>query len=157
MSTLHATHLCPQVHFVQGRSDFFRQDPSHRYSWRRLQPRGEARQRTGFSHETGELHVGIFLEPRPNDRVILGLDIFRTGLTIKPTITEQLRHLWYEEVAAWPRKSSALLRKAHFAVSFVEVPTTRDRVEYWRGELERVLGDPESYEPVSLKQHEEQK
>jgi hypothetical protein len=140
-----------RVHVVERRSEFYIADApapsSGRERWRRMSAREEARGRTGVDSSTGEVSVAIFVERRPNDRPVIGFDLFRTGLLqLTDETIRRLEKLWSEDVAQLPAAvQRRLSRKAHFSCSFVEVPTERDRVAEWTRELEQVLLNPRSY------------
>jgi hypothetical protein len=144
--TLSAEIAAPHVQCFSGQQHSFIQCGSE---WHRMTPRDEAHAHTGQDRQTGELNIGVFIERRPGDRVIIGFDVFRTGLRLKREVTERLDLKWQEEVATLPSRTLRhLSRKAHFSLSFAEIPTTAARVEYWQGEIERALSDPGSYEQL---------
>jgi hypothetical protein len=138
-----AAVTAPFVKFIgPGKSPYFVED---RYRWRRMRPREEARLRTGFANDNRELHVGVFVERRQNKHAIVGFNMFKVGLALRPEVLVELLLKWQREDAPSLMPKSFRL-KSRFSKSFVEIPTTSNRVEFWKQLFESVLTDSRSYE-----------
>jgi hypothetical protein len=133
----------PRISFHGPRSSrYYVQDGN---AWRPMSASEGAKRCTGFDPTTHELHIGVFIRNYPNEYAVVGFDLFKTDLMLRAEALARLESRWREEAVSLSKR---LRDKAHFSTSFVEVPTTRDRVEHWRSEVEAVLGDPESYEHI---------
>jgi hypothetical protein len=148
MSSLAAPSIvAPVVCFYSGRQETFLSDgPSQ---WRRMTPEDSAKAHTGFDITTREPHLGVFIVPVGNGLRRIGFDVINLDLNIRDSTMARLEARWREEAASLPKTQLRhLLRRAHFARSFARFELQPDSVERWKDELECVLTNPESYEPL---------
>jgi hypothetical protein len=112
--------------------------------WRRMSPVDEAHASTGFDQATGRHHIGVSVFRRSGDRFVLAFDLSRLNRKLTSAAVLRLASAW-RHVEGHPL-SSRSRRRAHFSATFAEIPTTLDRLDWWRAELRYVLMDPISYE-----------
>jgi hypothetical protein len=143
------TFLPPNVRFFSGRSESYFQFGSE---WRRATSEDEAHAFTGFDRVTREPSVGIYISKRPNGLLRIGFDLWRLNANLRPAIIERLQNRWRQESAAL---SKSLLRSAqrrsHFSKSFMRFEISPDQLEGWKVELESILSDPASFEPLECR------
>ena len=148
MSASLATSLAPPtVKFYSGRQESFIGDGPGR--WRRMTPEDMAKAHTGYDHESREPHLGVFIIPVGNGFRRIGFDVIRLNLNIRESTMERLEQRWREQSASLPKtRLRHLLRRAHFARSFARFEVQPENVERWKDELECVVTNPETYEPI---------
>jgi hypothetical protein len=136
----------PIVHFFSGRSKSFVQCGSE---WHRLTSEDEARLATGFSRESREPNMGVYVSRRPNGCVRIGFDLARLDVKLQPSAIERLERRWHEEAASFSKPLfRSVQRRVHFARSFAQFEVSPEHVEGWKLELESILSDPNSYESI---------
>ena len=136
----------PLVRFFAGRSQSSVQFGG---SWRRMTPEDEARSHTGYHRETRESSIGVSLTRRPNGLVRVAFDLARLDLNLRPATIEHLRSHWHEEAAKFSKSlQRSTARRAHFSKSFASFEIAPERVEEWKLELDSVLSNPVSFEPI---------
>ena len=139
-----AAVVAPCVRFFSGRSESFVEDGAR---WRRATREEDARDHTGYDHETHEPSVGIYIERRPNGLFRIGFDIWKLNLNLVPAVIERIESRWKQESASF---SKPMLRsvgwRAHFSKSFMRFEVSPERVDAWKLELESILSDATSYE-----------
>jgi hypothetical protein len=148
MSSLPAPSIvAPVVRFYSGRQETFLSDgPSQ---WRRMTPEDMAKAHTGYDHESREPHLGVFIVPVGNGFRRIGFDVIRLDLRLRESTMARLEQRWREQSASLPKTQLRhLLRRAHFSRSFARFEVQPDSVERWKDELECVLTNPETYEPI---------
>jgi hypothetical protein len=139
--------VAPVVRFYSGRQETFLSDGPSR--WRRATPEDMARLHTGYDRESREPHLGVYVVPVSNGLVRIGFDMFRLNLQIRESVTDRLQTRWREEAASLPKTLlRRLYRRTHFSRSFAKFEVQPENVERWKEELECVLSNPESYEPI---------
>jgi hypothetical protein len=141
-----ATFLPPNVRFFSGRSESFFQ---HGSEWRRADVEDEAKWFSGYSRETHEPNAGIYIMPRPNGLVRIGWDLWKLNVNLCPAVIARIEGRWRKESAGLSKSMlRSVLRRSHFSKSFMRFEISTDHVEGWKAELESLLSDPASYEPL---------
>jgi hypothetical protein len=147
MSASAASLVAPRVKFYSGRQDTFLSDGPSR--WRRMTPEDSAKAHTGYDIATREPHLGVFIVPVGNGFRRIGFDVIRLDLNIRDSTRARLEQRWREQSASLPKTQLRhLLRRAHFARSFARFEVQPESVEEWKHELECVLTNSESFEPL---------
>jgi hypothetical protein len=140
--------VAPTLTFHSGRQEYFVGDGPG--CMRRMTPEDMARAHTGYDRESHEPHLGIYVVPVGNGLTRFGFDVFKLNLQLREATIERLQRRWREEAAATLPKTllRRVLRRTHLARSFVKFEVQPAAVEQWKGELESILSDPESYEQL---------
>jgi hypothetical protein len=141
--------LAPILRFFAGRSESFVQSGS---GWRRLTPEDEAKMFSGHDRETRELCIGVYVVRRQNGLLCVGFDLWKLNVNLCPAAIERIKTRWNREATGL---SKSLLRSAqrrsHFSKSFARFEVSPEHLEGWKAELESVLSDPASFEPLERK------
>jgi hypothetical protein len=138
----------PAVRFYERPSNSYVQLPGG--SWHRLDAQDESHFGTGYDRSTHEPKIGIYILRKSADRIKIGCDLARVDVNLKPTVLEKLEEQWRSGDAALFSKSALrnVSRKVHFSRSFVTIICVPERLSFWRSELESILSDPFSFDPI---------
>jgi hypothetical protein len=136
----------PTVKIYSGRQESFYANGPH--DWRRMTAEDTAKAHTGYDSQTPEPRLGVYILPRPNGLVRMG-DNIKLAVNVREDVLERMAARWREQVATLPKTQlRRLLNRAHFCRTFVRFDTQPESVDGWTRELESILSNPESYEPI---------
>ena len=138
----------PAVRFYERPSNSYVQMPGG--TWHRLDAQDESHFGTGYDRATHEAKIGIYVLRKSADRIKIGCDLARVDVNLKPAVLEKLEEQWKSGDAALFSKSALrnVSRKIHFSRSFVTIICLPERLNFWRSELESILSNPFSFDPI---------
>jgi hypothetical protein len=135
-----------RVQFFSGKSESFMQIGSE---WKRCSPEDEGHHFTGYDRLTHEACVGIYITRRANGLLRIGLDLWKLNTNLRPETIKRIEKRWRQEAAGLSKSMlRSALRRSHFSKSFARFEISPERLEEWKSELESVLSDPASFEPL---------
>jgi hypothetical protein len=138
--------VAPQIRFFSGRSESFIQVGS---DWRRCSPEDEAHSFTGYDRTTHEPCVGVYIERRPNTLLRIGFDLWKLNANLRPAAIDRIETRWRREAAGLSKSMlRSVGRRAHFSRSFARFEVAPEHLEAWKAELESILSNPASFEPL---------
>jgi hypothetical protein len=142
--------VTPILRFFAGRSESFVQSGS---DWRRLTPEDEAKMFSGHDRVTHEPYIGVYVVRRQNGLLCVGFDLWKLNVNLCPAAIERIRTRW-DQAAAGLLKSMlrSAQRRSHFSKSFARFEISPGQLEGWKAELESILCDPASFEPLERAQ-----
>jgi hypothetical protein len=137
----------PTVKIYSGRQESFYANGPH--DWRRMTAEDTAKAHTGYDRETREPRLGIYTFPRRNGLVRIGYDNIKLAMNVREDVLERIAARWRVQVASLPKTQlRRLLNRAHFCRTFMRFDTQPENVDGWTRELESILSNPGSYEPI---------
>jgi hypothetical protein len=143
--------IAPHIHFFSGRSEAFIQVGPE---WRRATAEEEGRLHTGYTRDSHEPSVGVYIVPRPNRLFRIGFDLWKLDVSLRPEIVERMKTRWSAEAASFSKsllKSAS--RRSHFSKTFAQLEVSPAHLEGWKEELAALLSNPASYTPIERGPH----
>jgi hypothetical protein len=136
----------PNVRIFSGRSDSFFLVGTE---WHRADAEDEAKAFSGYDRETHEPNVGIYIVRRPNSLLRIGFDIWKLNANLRPEAIERIETRWRREAVGLSKSMlRSAQRRSHFSKSFARFEISPERLEAWKSELESILSNPASFEPL---------